>query len=393
MNRHLLYLAMRYLTHHRRRTFLLWLGLSITCLLPLSVHHLTKMFEARLRSRAEQTPLLLGVRGNDYDLVLHALYFRNALTDRLRMGDWNQINQREGILAIPLCHTFRARSYPIIGTTIDYFDLRQLSFASGHPFTELGQCVVGATLAESLGLGVGDTLMSDPENVFDLAGSYPLKCRIVGVLAPSASTDDSAVFVDLKTQWIMEGLGHGHEAANPESMASGEWATSQEGDLVATAAVLPYLEITQANAADFHFHQATDDLPISAVLIWPSSVMASTLLLGDYQDASQSLQVIRPTEVVDSMMVWVLRVRSFLDWNYFLVALAVGSFLLLIVLLSLKLREEECGILRDLGGSRSWIFRLMLLEWGALLLASGLVAFGMARVLGFLLQHWLERSL
>ena len=93
------------------------------------------------------------------------------------------------------------------------------------------------------------------------------------------------------------------------------------------------------------------------------------------------------------MMAWVLRVRSFLDWNYFLVALAVGSFLLLIVLLSLKLREE-CGILRDLGGSRSWIFfRLMLLEWGALLLASGLVAFGMARVLGFLLQHWLERSL
>ena len=157
--------------------------------------------------------------------------------------------------------------------------------------------------------------------------------------------------------------------------------------------MLPYLEITQANAADFHFHQATDDLPISAVLIWPSSVMASTLLLGDYQDASQPLQVIRPTEVVDSMMAWVLRVRSFLDWNYFLVALAVGSFLLLIVLLSLKLREEECGILRDLGGSRSWIFRLMLLEWGALLLASGLVAFGMARVLGFLLQHWLERSL
>ena len=49
MNRHLLYLAMRYLMHHRRRTFLLWLGLSITCLLPLSVHHLTKMFEAKFR--------------------------------------------------------------------------------------------------------------------------------------------------------------------------------------------------------------------------------------------------------------------------------------------------------------------------------------------------------
>ena len=302
MNRHLLYLAMRCLMHHRRRTFCGWVCPSHACYPQRS--SFDKMFEARLRSRAEQTPLLLGVRGNDYDLVLHALYFRNALTDRLRMGDWNQINQREGILAIPLYTRFEQGHAPSLDDD-RLFRPSPALLCLRAPFYRL-QCVVGATLAESLGLKLGDTLMSDPENVFDLAGSYPLKCRIVGVLAPTASADDSAVFVDLKTQWIMEGLGHGHEAANPESMASGEWTTSQEGDLVATAAVLPYLEITQANAADFHFHQATDDLPISAVLIWPSSVMASTLLLGDYQDASQPLQVIRPTEVVDSMMAWVL---------------------------------------------------------------------------------------
>ena len=81
------------------------------------------MFEARLRSRAEQTPLLLGVRGNDYDLVLHALYFRNVLTDRLRMGDWNQINQREGILAIPCATRFEQGHAPSLGrrSTISTF--------------------------------------------------------------------------------------------------------------------------------------------------------------------------------------------------------------------------------------------------------------------------------
>ena len=235
--------------------------------------------------------------------------------------------------------------------------------------------------------------MSDPENVFDLAGSYPLKCRIVGVLAPTASADDSAVFVDLKTQWIMEGLGHGHEAAN-----SGVDGVRRVDDFSrgrprcdGSGVTLPGNYPGQCRRLSFPsgHRRPADQCCLDLAFIRHGFYSVA----GDYQDASQLLQVIRPTEVVDSMMAWVLRVRSFLDWNYFLVALAVGSFLLLIVLLSLKLREEECGILRDLGGARSWIFRLMLLEWGALLLASGLVAFGMARVLGFLLQHWLERSL
>ena len=61
-----------------------------------------------------------------------------------------------------------------------------------------------------LGLGPGDSLVSSPENFFDLAGVYPLKMEIVGVLETSDSPDDLAVFTDLKTNWIIMGLGHGH---------------------------------------------------------------------------------------------------------------------------------------------------------------------------------------
>ena len=53
--------------------------------------------------------------------------------------------------------------------------------------------------------------MSDPLNVFDLSGTYPLKMRVVGVLEKSGSADDDAVFVDLHTEWIISGIGHGHQ--------------------------------------------------------------------------------------------------------------------------------------------------------------------------------------
>ena len=42
--------------------------------------------------------------------------------------------------------------------------------------------VIGAEVADRLGIAAGDSLLSSPETVFDLAGVYPLKMRIVGVM-------------------------------------------------------------------------------------------------------------------------------------------------------------------------------------------------------------------
>ncbi len=60
--------------------------------------------------------------------------------------------------------------------------------------------------------------MSDPENVFDLAGSYPVNMHVKGILAPAGTADDGAIFTDYKTEWIIIGIMHGHgdvTAMNP----------------------------------------------------------------------------------------------------------------------------------------------------------------------------------
>ena len=43
------------------------------------------------------------------------------------------------------------------------------------------------------------------------AKAFHEKLNITGVLQRSHTPDDHAVFVDLKTAWVIEGLGHGHE--------------------------------------------------------------------------------------------------------------------------------------------------------------------------------------
>jgi putative ABC transport system permease protein len=68
-----------------------------------------------------------------------------------------------------------------VGTTLDYFDFRGLKVVEGRNLAVLGDCVLGARVAENLRLKPGDSLLSSPETLFDLAGVYPLKMKVVGV--------------------------------------------------------------------------------------------------------------------------------------------------------------------------------------------------------------------
>jgi putative ABC transport system permease protein len=142
---------------------------------------------------------------------IDSLYFSDEIPEIITMGALDRISGTGLAAPVPLYVRFRARGFPIVGTTLDYFEFRELEFGKGHPFGFLGECVIGATVAETLGLEPGDHPLSSPETVFDLAGIYPLKMKVAGVLRRTHSADDLAVLVDVKTAWIIEGLGHGHE--------------------------------------------------------------------------------------------------------------------------------------------------------------------------------------
>ena len=238
------YLAGKYLRHHRLTTLVLVASMTLILYLPAALQVIVSNAQEHFRSRAEATPLVVGPRGSQLELVLGSVYFDKPLEEVLTMEQVQRIEQQDLAQAIPLHTRYETRDCPIVGTTKDYVRLRQLHTVRGGMWNMLGECIVGASAAEKLDVQVGDKIPISTSTAF-LLNNPPLRLRVVGVLAASETPDDEAIFVSLQTAWIIEGLGHGHAVG------------AQHGS---DAAQL-YTDITKENVASFHFHGDREDFP------------------------------------------------------------------------------------------------------------------------------------
>jgi putative ABC transport system permease protein len=199
---------------------------------------------------------------------------------------------------------------------------------------------------------VDGQLMSSPESVFDIAGVYPLRMNVVGVLEPTGTPDDDAAFVDVKTAWVIAGLGHGHD----------DPAASVADSIQASPTLKNYTRITDQNRSSFHFHGDQADFPITAVIAVPRDDRSAALLEGRFLDPADTLQIVRPDEVLADLLATVLTIRRYVMIVVGLLAIATLSLMVLVFLLSLQIRRQEIQTLVKIGGSPGRIRSVLLAE-------------------------------
>ena len=335
---HDLYLAWRYLRFHKTRTLILVACLSLIAILPLGLHFLLEEAERQMTARAESTPLLIGTRGSALDLTLNALYFTEAAPSPITMAESDRVGETGWADPLPVYSRFRVHGQPLVGVTLDYFDYRGLIPVQGRMLATLGECLLGYDAAQSLGMRPGDTLLTTPENLLDLAGVYPLKLHVAGILGKTHTPDDQAAFVDLQTAWVIEGLGHGHAEQKPATQESSQPFGQAGLNRVADAKLLTYTEITAENIDSFHFHGDPATYPISAVIAIPHDQRAATLLKGRYQADDAKTQIVQPLQTTRGLLDNIFRIGALFDA---VIALVGGATLLalgLVFSLSLRLR-------------------------------------------------------
>jgi putative ABC transport system permease protein len=374
-----LYLAWCYLRLHRMKTLILVAAIATISFLPVGLNVLVAKSGEELMARAEATPVLIGARGSALELVLSALYFESDPPPPAGHGEVDRILASGLAEPIPLHVRFRVRDQPIVGTTLEYFDFRGLRVQAGRRMAVLGECVVGAEAARTLGVAPGDSVVSSPESAFDLGGVYPLELEVVGVLAPAFSPDDDAVFVDIKTAWVIEGIGHGHQdLAKIEAEAA---VLSREGDrITANASVVEFNRITDANRESFHFHGDRSEHPVSAIIAVPHDAKSRALLMGRYAGSEEPSQIVRPAQSMAELLETVFTIRSYLVAAIGVVGAATLATASLVFLLSFQLRQREIETMVKIGGARTSIVAILASEV-VVVLSMGLLLAGLLTLL------------
>ena len=373
-----LLLAWRYIAFHKAKTAILMVCLVATILFPLTAHLLVSYYGDRMTARARSTPLVVGAKGNRFDLTLVSLYFRPIALEPINLAEEEAVRDSGLGMPIPLHLMHTARGYPIVGTSLEYFGFRGLELKEGAWPAQLGQVVVGAEVARALGVKPGDAIFSDQQSLYDITKTYPLKMHITGVLAPTDTPDDMGVFADVKTTWIIDGIMHGHQDVTQVEDESLVLERSEE-NVVTNAAIVEYNEVTPNTIASFHLHASPQDLPLSAMIVLPSDRKSSTLLKARYKVARDARMVV-PAEVVDELLALVVKVQRLFDANFALVLVSTLLFLVLVVLLSLRIRKPEREILSRIGCSRMTVFWMQAAELGMIVAASAVLAGALAVV-------------
>ncbi len=352
------HLAARYVLRHRIQSALLAGALGLVFALPLCLRVLIEHAQQELRARAAATPQIVGTRGSALDLMMTALYFKRENLTPLPFDALAELRHTKSATAIPLHLRYQAQETPIVGTELEYFTFRGLHIAAGKQLSRLGDCVVGASIAKQRDLQPGGHVFSSPEQAFDMAGVYPLKMHITGVLAPNGTPDDEAIFVDLKTTWLIEGRSHGHDDLKQDDSVI---LKKEDGNIVGNAAVRMFNEVTDANLASYHFHGDITTYPISAVIVLPNDTKAEALLAGQFA-RSKDKQLIRPRDEMESLLAQLVRLEGFAASALLLTATAALFVTALVFALSFRLRQREFATLEDVGVSRLSLITVKVLE-------------------------------
>lgn len=256
--------------------------------------------------------------------------------------------------AVPIQLGDSYRGLPVLATTTGFFtDFRPdpdtpWSLAEGRYFERELEVVVGAQAALTTGLNVGDTIFvtHGVPRATAIGGSNPdavephvhteFAFKIVGILNPTGSSHDRALFIDLDSSWILH--AHDRRLADDPGAAITTVADLIEADRLITGIYMRVLTRPGQN--------------VSAIL-----PQVFRTLRDD-----PSLTVASPTDQIRQLFSIVSNIDQIFVAMAAIVMVSSGIAIMLALYNSMEQRRRQIAVLRVLGCSRPRVFGLIVTE-------------------------------
>jgi putative ABC transport system permease protein len=349
-------LALQSLRNRAGTAFLTALAIALSVMLLLGVERVRLGARQSFADTISGTDLIVGARSGSLNLLLYSVFRIGNATNNITWASLSEIAQSPDVAwVVPLSLGDTHRGFRVLGTTADYFKYykyrrgQSLAFATGQPFVDLFDAVIGADVASALGYKVGDAMVvAHGLGTVAFVAHDDKPFRVVGILAKTGTPADRTVHVSLAA---VEAI---HIDWQGGTRAPGDAVTADAVRKMALEpkAVTAALVGLKSKIATFKLQRAINDYPkepLSAVL--PGTALQE--LWGLVGTAEIALSAI-------SMMV---------------VATALIG-MVTTILTTLNERRREMAILRSVGAGPGTILGLLVTEAGALVLAG--IAMGVA---------------
>ncbi len=334
--------------------------------------------------------LIVGGKGGELQLVLSTVYHLGQPLYPIPYTYYQKFTEGEfaGITkaAIPLClgDSYEApngRMFRVVGTTPDLFDKIQYGAqADGTPkryeFQPGGrnfktanfyEAVVGSVVAAQSGLKVGDEI--NPTHGIGAEGHKHDGFEVVGILKPTGTANDRAVFINIEGFYLLEG----HALSPHEDEAHEEHA--HEHEPAATEAAHEHADEEDAE----HDHAHHEPLPIdqrevTSILVLCNNELGPMVLDTAVNKGEDRIaQAVAPSREVTRLLENIVGpIQLILLVLTILIVIVAAISILVSIYNSMSERSHDIAVMRALGASRQSVMTIVLLESILLSLLGGI---------------------
>lgn len=389
--------------------FLMSLGVSIITILLL----LSTQFEERITKNAQGIDLVVGAKGSPLQLILSSIYHIDYPTGNIPLEEAQKIARNRMVKqALPMSLGDNYQGRRIVGTDTAYLSHFGMKIQEGRRWEKKMEAVIGAEVAETLGLGIGDEFhgahgIGGGGHVHDYA-AY----TVVGIATPTGLIPDQLILTSLESVWHVHdshdhdhdhdhdedhkdhdhdngvhqhGNNHDHDHDHKhddqkETKKNKAVATSPSDDSDGEGMSFEEIQrLQKARAAAQAGNVRADDREITAMLITyrtPNAVIQFPRMvnqIGELQSASPAFETARLFNLIGIGV-------SLLQGLAYVIVLVAALSVFIALYNAMKERKYDLAIMRTMGASKGKLATLLMME-GAVLAFLG-AAFGL--ILGHL---------
>ncbi|MBT9588427.1 FtsX-like permease family protein [bacterium] len=201
--------VVRSLQQHRVAGWITTFSIALATALLLTISSLQFQATRVFVGQSGGFDAVLGARGSPLQLVLSTLYHMESSPGNLAWNSYLTLKKDPQVAAaVPVALGDNYLGFRIVGTSSEFFSDwgAGLEFATGTPFSmNKPQAVVGSWAAQKTGLRLGDTFHPYHGLNYDAGAQHSESYQVVGILKPTNSPQDRAIWIPLEGVYRMSG--------------------------------------------------------------------------------------------------------------------------------------------------------------------------------------------